>query len=101
MKLITEDWAGEYQVKSTIPEMFKWVEVDGMFMCNGAKMDGCFSTSGTITYNIQAPRIIRHEAGHAILYKLRDKRWKCFEHVEKCDISHAEYEVCRVSPTCN
>lgn len=59
---------------------FVWRPVDGSFMCNGVSANGCYSTRGTIEYNLHMPEVIRHESGHAILHRLHDSRWKCYEH---------------------
>ena len=57
----------------------KWRESDGPFYCGNVWANGCH-IEGTIVWNIQTPTVIRHEAGHAILYKLKDPRYKEYEH---------------------
>jgi hypothetical protein len=58
---------------------FNWEKSYGPMLCGGELANGCFSTSGTITWNVYMPSVISHEGGHAILWKL-GKDWECFEH---------------------
>jgi len=51
----------------------------GSFYCNGVQANGCYG-AGLIKWNVKTPQVIRHEAGHAILHKLREKYWYCYEH---------------------
>jgi hypothetical protein len=98
--LIEQNWQDYFQIDRVKPQMFNFTEHAEPFHCNGQLANGCFSPPWDITYNKQTPQVIRHEAGHAILYRVRDYRWRCFEHKEKCSPSHDEYEDCRDSPTC-
>lgn len=69
------------------PEQFGWRVKSDLFWCGDILANGCFSTpSGTITYNRHVPEVIRHEAGHAILWKLNHPDWRCWEHwnEERC-----------------
>jgi hypothetical protein len=85
MKLIEEGWADEFQITRVLPEQFDFRPRAGTFPCGDAyEANGCFSPPNNIIYNLDTPTVIRHEAGHAILYKLGDDRWKCYEHSEAC-----------------
>lgn len=61
------------------PDQFNWsVEMDA-FDCDGDEYpdNGCFNTlHRRITWNIQTPNVIRHEAGHAIMWKLGHPDWR-------------------------
>lgn len=63
------------------PEEFRWQAMQGPFTCGKTKLaNGCYSPkSHRIQYNVQTPRVVRHEAGHAILHRL-DLEWRCYEH---------------------
>jgi hypothetical protein len=64
---------------SVPPQRFVWQSHDGPFPCGGVdQANGCFSpTTRTIDYNTQQAHVIRHEAGHAILWALGYGCWKC------------------------
>ena len=57
----------------------EWKESPGSFYCGEILTDGCY-WKGVITWNVQISTVIRHEAGHAILHKLKDPRWEAYEH---------------------
>ncbi len=67
-----------------MPDEFRWVEMPGAFKCGNALANGCFSHGGfgtaTISWNTQTITVIRHEAQHAILWKLKHPDAKCVEH---------------------
>lgn len=54
------------------PEVCTWVPHDGPFKCgNREGCNGCFTpVTFVVRWNIHTPRVIRHEAGHAILHFL-------------------------------
>lgn len=66
------------------PELVRWEPRPGPFYCGSKLSNGCFSTrwGPKVQYNVQTPSVVRHEAGHAILWILNDARWRCYEH--KC-----------------
>jgi len=100
MKLINEGWDTEFNVRRILPEMFSIFPRMGQFYCGDVLANGCFDPPSTIIYNFDTPQVIRHEALHAILYKLKHPGWVCPEHAEKCVIGHDQYEVCKDYPTC-
>ena len=56
---------------------------DGIFSCGGAPANGCFSSvRKRITWNTHTPTVIRHEAGHAILWRLGYACWRTYEHID-------------------
>lgn len=65
------------------PEDFDWTERRGLFSC-GDELDraGCFWPNpqgrSRIEWSADHPGVVRHEAGHAILYALGDPRWSCY-----------------------
>lgn len=84
---IEAEWALAQQAVSTMrgdtaaygiwPTQFNWRESAGPFDCGGDLANGCFEANRRrITWNTQTPNVIRHEAGHAILWKLGDDRWR-------------------------
>jgi len=55
------------------------------FSCAGyLETAGCFNPPRHIQYWASYPEVIKHEAKHAILYRLGDPRWKCIEHPGGC-----------------
>lgn len=79
-----EKVAREYTIQAWAVSVgdFSWQRHNGPFMCGDELANGCFHyPSRTITWNVQTPQVIRHEAGHALLYALGyyDK-WRCYEH---------------------
>src|SRR5574341_890612 len=89
--LVRSEWAIAQEkiggIAHTIgPERFGWVEHSGAFACPGSAIlkQGCFhpdAPSGPrIEWDMTAPTIIRHEAGHAIEWALGDPGWDCYEH---------------------
>lgn len=71
---------------SVRPERFRWVEHVGMFACPGVAglKQGCFGPDAPggpqVDWDTAAPSILRHEAGHSILWALGDPDWSCYEH---------------------
>lgn len=62
---------------------FSWEEHPGVFMCNDIEANGCYNTSGLISWNVQTPSALQHEIGHGILHKLGYSCWKEYEHTER------------------
>lgn len=89
---VHDEWAvGQESVEALIgpeahtihPEMFQWEAVDGVFDCGGKRANGCFSPSRRLVrYNTETPSVVRHEAGHAILWKLGRECWRDYEHID-------------------
>ena len=47
-----------------------WEAIDGRFKCGRVLSNGCYQHNAfrkTIRWNTQTPKVIRHEAGHAII----------------------------------
>ena len=66
---------------SVHPEQFEFVEKANPFYCDKVYAVGCYhSGQRSITYWSQQPKVIRHEAGHAILHVLGSDNWRCYEH---------------------
>ncbi len=68
---------------TVFPDHFRWQEETEMFACGKdyPAVHGCYAyEQKLITWNINAPTVIRHEAQHAILHKLKDSRWRTFPH---------------------
>lgn len=89
--IVRAEWAIAQEkiggLASTIgPERFAWVEHAGMFPCGtgGPMRQGCFhpdAPSGPrIEWDTTAPSVLRHEAGHSILWALGDPSFDCYEH---------------------
>ena len=77
-------WVGE-RAYTVWPSMFRWVEQPGAFYCGDVWSNGCFHhESRRIEWNVLTPTVVRHEAMHAILWKLGDSRYQCVEHTEEC-----------------
>ena len=75
--------SAEYNPRARLVSVddFSWHDHDGPMMCGGVWANGCFGTRPPrIEFNSRTPSVIRHESGHAILWKIGDDRWKCFEH---------------------
>lgn len=75
--------AGGYTIRALAISVgdFSWRKSYGAFDCGGQEANGCFHTRGRlIEWNVYTPSVIRHEAGHGILFVLGDDGWKCFEH---------------------
>ncbi len=89
---IVEEWnlaqtalecLGYLRARSITPEMFEWKVHPSTIRCGSyPAVNACFSPGeNLIHFNAQIPTGVRHEAGHAILLKLRvGSKWKCFEH---------------------
>jgi hypothetical protein len=82
-QLSAPEWVGS-RAWSVQPESTKFTSHPGPFMCNGTMANGCFSTKEGIEYNERKRQVVRHEAGHAILYRLGDPRWRCVGHTADC-----------------
>jgi hypothetical protein len=66
---------------------FMFVRREAPFRCGPVEEAvGCFLPGiSTIWWYAGTPGVIKHEAQHAILWKLGDKRWSCFGHTgEPC-----------------
>ena len=78
------------------PERFGWVEHVGMFPCPGTVglKQGCFGPDAPggprVEWDTTAPSILRHEAGHSILWALVDPRWDCYEHDDPTNGNYEE-----------
>lgn len=91
-KVVYDEWAiaqarlvpyvGDEFAYDVWPASFNWKEYPGPFECDGIEgSNGCFRwLRREIAWNILEPKVIRHEAQHAILWKLGDERWRCVEH---------------------
>lgn len=62
------------------PEYFNWKYKDGVFNCGKKRANGCFSAPKEITINTQTKNVVRHEAMHAILYRIDQDNWKRPQH---------------------
>lgn len=79
-----------WKVKRIIP-------VDGLFLCGELPAVGCTDEDGVISYDVNHPEVLSHEAGHYILMKMGDKRWPLFEHQEWCKLYDWDY-WCKEEP---
>ena len=53
----------------------------GIFQCGDILSYGCFHRGGPlIRYSVKAPKVMRHEFGHYILFRLQDPRGTTYEH---------------------
>ena len=60
------------------PIMFTWHFHDGPVTCGGVQANGCFThPSAVIRINTQTIHVVRHEAGHAILWFLDHPCFRC------------------------
>lgn len=85
--LIEEPWNVDSRAVFNVkPEHFRWKVLDvESFDCGGVEAVGCYDAdTATITWVRSVPEVIAHEAGHAILERLGDRRWDCFQHEEDC-----------------
>ena len=56
---------------------FRWEKMAGRFTCGDvAGVQGCFTEPNRVRYTAGALDVIGHEAGHAILFRLGDPRWR-------------------------
>lgn len=85
-KLSAPEWVGDRAWEVGL-QTVSFREKRGRFYCEGTYCNGCYYSSGTILYNGYVPEVIRHEAGHAILHRLGDRRWRCYEHQADCVIN--------------
>ena len=66
------------------PRDFRWQQEDALFDCGGILTNGCFWASRElIAWNTNVPTVIRQEAEHAILWKLKHDEWIAFPHREQ------------------
>jgi len=86
-EVVNEEWAiGQSQlapvygqrVYDVWPSMFNWEQMPNIFMCGDVRAVGCFSPLHRKIQWFDA-HAIRHEAGHAILWKLGED-WRDYEH---------------------
>ena len=69
------------------PEWFKFVphnaeapHVDAYYL-DGRAVYGHYNPSrAEIHYCVGVERVVRHEAGHAILHRLHEDTWRCYQH---------------------
>lgn len=77
---------GDARVYDISPEQFRFREKEATFDCGGQLAVGCFThgfgRAPTISYWTEKPTVIRHEAGHAILWKLGYECFPRYEHEE-------------------
>lgn len=60
-----------YGLRTLGPEQTIFIPVGGFFFCGGNLAAGCYSPSNkTITYSIETPHVLKHEAAHAMLHQL-------------------------------
>lgn len=85
-----------FKVDYMTPERFRWRKREGTFSCGGVEANGCFySGSRTIEWNSEAPQVIRHESGHAMLWDKGTGLWRCYEHPEKSNCPEALQRGCK------
>jgi hypothetical protein len=72
----------ESAARGVTPDMFRHVASAGPFYCVSVWANGCFKRPRLITWNTLTPHVLRHEYGHAILYKLGYSCSSDFEHTE-------------------
>lgn len=67
------------------PESFRWEVLSSQFYCGNEYTSGCFSPDEElIRFYEKHSFVIKHEAGHAIVWKLNKRPlWKCYGHPEK------------------
>ena len=85
--VVSEEWSVAYASLEELgvqntglvkPSMFTWRFYDGPVPCGSSHSNGCFThPMAIIRVNTQTPHVIRHEAGHAILWFLDHRCFKC------------------------
>jgi len=82
-ELVEAGWP-KHRVQIFVPQLFKFKKFDDTFECGPVVANGCFQPPKTIMYNAQTPHAIRHEAGHAILYRMGVWCWRDWKHEAGC-----------------
>ena len=75
------------------PDTFRWTAINGPFSCAKVQANGCYGNDH-VQWNTRTPTVIRHEGGHAILERLGDRRWRCYEHDPKPEDRPDGYVLC-------
>lgn len=101
-EVIQSEWAIAQRLLSDVgvtrsdlvtPDQCTWIPHDGPLPYNGGYANGLF-TPYTVRWNVRTPTVLRHEAGHAILYKLGHACKSCWSvdatislHPGRCETS--------------
>lgn len=55
---------------------------------------GHFTIPNQVHYSSNCPQVIRHELGHAILFKLKDPHYRCWEHYPEWEAGIERFQDC-------
>ena len=101
-EVIRSEWSvaqrllADQDVRSDLePKHCTWIPHDGPLPYKGGYANGLFTPSGRIVrWNVLTPTVLRHEAGHAILYSVNHRCKSCWSvdssvtlHPGKCESS--------------